>query len=167
MTDKSLLGKVSQSSWAILIPIFGLVAMWICFMGAWVADLYITEYTNCGAKDCVLVNEQVHASVYLFWFGIALASLASLWGRYKAANAGNSRLAHASRGFTLIAVIASLIISAIAAIAVFMSHFSQSAGENASLSIFTTYIPVILYAVLVVFVILRAFVSKKGDEDDE
>lgn len=167
MKDKSLLQKVSQSSWAILIPILGLVAMWVAFMGAWVADLYLTEYTSCGTKDCFLVNEQVHASAYLFLLGIAIAGLCALWGRSLAAGSGASRLAHAARGFTLIAVIASLIIAAIAAIAVFMSHFSSNLSQSAGLAVFTTYIPVILYAVLVVFVILRAFVSKKGDEDDE
>ena len=154
---------------AILYPLGGLVVLWLAFLGAQIWDLYnnVNVYDNYGNYN--LNSEQIKVSTYLFLFGLAALGVASVMGKAYAEHAHGSRLAKASRGFTIIAVIATLVIGAIFGIGQFGSAFGFGMGQahNQLARIFGVYVPILLDAAILVFVILKAFVGKKDGEDDE
>jgi hypothetical protein len=148
--------------------------MWLAFLGAQIWDLYntINPYDSMGNYNPA--SEQVKVSTYLFLFGIAALGVASVLGKgnsdkvYSGKGTAN-RLAKASHGFTIIAVIFSLIVGAVFGIGQFGSAFNtfSNTGHNEIARIFGVYVPILLDAALLVFVILKAFVGKRDGDDDE
>ncbi|MFM5905148.1 MAG: hypothetical protein ACKORF_03465 [Micrococcales bacterium] len=154
---------------AVIYPLGGLVVMWFAFLGAQIWELYnnINPYDNNGNYN--VASEQVKVSTYLFLLGIAALGVAAVLGKANADKAPESRLAKASRGFSIIAVIFALIVGAVFGIGQFGSAFNafQNEPHNQIARIFGVYVPILLDAALLVFVILKAFVGKKDGEDDE
>jgi hypothetical protein len=145
--------------------------MWVATISSSYSDLFVQVY-DCAANpsgNCVnLAAESVHASTFITLAGIAALNLSALFGRKVAQRAGNSKFAEAARGFTTVAIIASLISAVFAALGVFIQHLNASQeAPSVIVSLIGTYLPIVLYAVLVLFVVLQAFVWKKGDHDDE
>ena len=170
MTEKTEAGRRPRAAQAIAIPLAGLTIMWITTLSASYADLMM-RMNDCSSStqiNCMMYGQTVQPSTYIMLVGIAALCLASMFGKKLADSAGESRFATASKGFTIVAIIASLITAVFIAFAVFMQHLNQGGNaESALVSLLGTYLPIVLYAVLVLFVVLQAFVWKKGDHDDE
>jgi hypothetical protein len=101
--------------------------------------------------------------------GIAAVGISSVWAKGLAASAQESNRARAAKGFTIIAVIASLIIGVIYGFAQFGNAFGYAPDgvqRNELVRIFGVYVPILLDAALLVFIILKAFVGHKEEENE-
>lgn len=154
---------------AIALPLIGLSVLWLAFLLAQYTDLFVRNpwQTPTGEYDVSL--ESVHPSTYIFLVGIAAVAFTSVWAKSLAHRAGDTKLAKAAHGYTIIAVIASLIIGVIYGFGQFGSAFgyADNAQHNQLVRILGVYVPILLDAALLVFVILKAFVGQKADEEDE
>lgn len=149
---------------AIAVPMIGLIALWFAFAVAQYVGLYEQFQSNFGQS----VN-YVRWSTWAFLVGIILLGASSLIGRRLAHSSPETRLAKSARGFTLIAVIVSLISGAVFGIGTFMSNFNSWNYQqvNQLIRLANVYGPIIVDAAFLVGLILFAFVLKGGDEDDE
>lgn len=150
------------------LPLLGLAAVWFASGWAQIASLLQqpTVYYTKPADQAA--HAYVPAATYIFLVGLALFAVASAWGKRIANSLPESRVAKVGRGFTTLAVVVGLIAGAIFAFVTFMSGFNNGGGYgNELVHIFSVYVPIILDAALLVYLILRAFVSSKGDDEDE
>lgn len=157
---------------ALALPLVGLVAMWLVLLGAQLADLYLQygpNYSNYTGQQ-----NQFHLSTYLFLVGTALLGLSAVTARSMSRSLESTRLERAVRGFSLVAVFVALIICAIFGVGTFTSNFMNTSisydGEPAArpselMRVFNVYLPILLDAAVMVFVIIKAFVNKV-DEDE-
>lgn len=171
MTEKSVLQRIGPANWSILLPLGGLKLAYLSFLGAWFLDLLVNYGVRYDQMGNVITQESPWMwSRWVYLLGFVLVSLASLYGVRVARNSGDSRFARAGRQFASIAVIISLVVTAIFMFAIFMTSF-ESFGyyEEPTLlqRLFNVYGPIVVLAALEVFVILKAFVSRKAGEDDE
>jgi heme/copper-type cytochrome/quinol oxidase subunit 2 len=144
--------------------------MWFAVLAALVADLFVRD--PWGYSDGYHVSaESVHASTYLFLIGIAALGFFSVEGRRLAVASDQAQPAKLGIGFGTVAVIISLIIGVIYGFACFMSGFNGSAPSgtqhNELVRILGVYLPILLDAGLLVFLILRAFVGQHKEAEDD
>lgn len=168
MSDKTSVFASGKANQAFYVPLLGLVLAWVSFMGAWYVDLSYDQsrdYDSFG--NYIAGNEQVIYSRYLFLLGIAIAAFGALMGKIIASDAGDTRLSKASRGFGTVTVIVSLVAAAIFAIATFMTSLDTGVTHSVTIRLVNVYLPILIDAVVVVVVILKAFVSKKGEHEDD
>jgi len=161
--------RFAKDRLAIALPLLGLSVMWVAFLLAQYTDLFATDpwKTPTGVYDASL--ETVHPSTYIFLVGIAAVGISSVWAKGLAASAQESNLAKAAKGFTIIAVIASLIIGVIYGFAQFGNAFGyapEGVQRNELVRVFGVYVPILLDAALLVFIILKAFVGHKEEENE-
>ena len=163
--------RIPTANKAIALPLIGLYAAWLAFMGGGFADLYVPQPTYDSMGNVVSGNEIFHISPYLFLIGIAATALASKFGQRLAIQAiaetsPENKLARAAYRFTTLGIIISLLAGAIFAIGNFMSAFNiyGSRAENLGLRFLNTYLPILLATGLVVYVLLSAFVFNHGRE---
>lgn len=149
---------------AIAVPMIGLVALWFSFGVAHYLTLTENYLGNFGQN-----GNFARGSVWAFLVGVILLGAGSLIGRRLAYAAGEGRLAKSARGFTLIAVIVSLISGAIFGIATFLGNFSTWNYQQVDqlIRLANVYGPIVVDAGFLVALILFAFVLKGGAEDDE
>lgn len=150
------------------LPLLGLAAVWFASGWAQFASMLQqpTVYYDKPAEQAA--HAVVPAATYIFLLGLALYSVASAWGKRIANSLPESRVAKAGRGFTTLAVIVALIAGAIYAIVILMTGLNRFGGSGTELvHVFSVYVPIILDAALLVYVILRSFVNSKGDDEDE
>lgn len=150
---------------AILLPIGGFKLFWFATLGAAVVDLF---YTDQFYNDSFVEPETVRWSVYLWVLAIAILALSSALGRQKAFEAAPTRLSHLAKGFTTVAVIASLVIGAFFALMTFMNSlsFNPDIQHNLTVRLLSVYLPILLDALVLITVVIWAFVAKRGNEDD-
>jgi hypothetical protein len=144
--------------------------MWFAMLAALTAELFVRDpwaYSNGYNVNA----ETVHASTYLFLVGIAALGFLSVEGRRLAAASDDARPARLAKGFGTVAVIVSLILGVIFGFGNFMGAFNGSgpAGtqHNELYRILGVYLPILLDAGLLVFLILRAFVGQHKEDEDE
>ena len=161
--------RFAKDRLAIALPLLGLSVMWLAFLLAQYADLFVSNPWNGRNGEYDATLESVHLSTYIFLLGIAAVAVTSVWAKSLAASAGDTNLAKAAHGFTIIAVIASLIIGVFYGFAQFGNAFDNSPSgtqHNEVVRIMGVYVPILLDAGLLVFVILKAFVGHKEDENE-
>lgn len=156
--------------WAINAVLIAAVVAWIFFTFAVFSDIAV-EIGYSGQELYGPEAVQLFRwSTYLLFFAIALLAIGALFAQKRLAallaNAdGDSQispLAKPAHEFANTVIIISLVLAAWAAIGVFMqSFFEQSNAENMTLRILGTYLPIALYAILVVGLLLSAFVFSK------
>lgn len=166
-TEKT--ARFAKDRMAIALPLLGVSVLWLALLVAQYTDLFVKNpwQTPTGVYDPSL--ESVHWSTYLSLAGIAAVAIASVWAKGLAAAAGPTNLAKAAHGFTVIAVIASLIMGVVYGFAEFGNAFGNApggTGHNQLVRILGVYVPILLDAALLVFVILKAFVGHKEDENE-
>ena len=170
MSENTETGRLPRAALAIAIPLAGLALIWIAILAASYSDLF-TEAYACPTDPngaCLPLKESVRLSTYINFAGIAALCLSSLYGKKVSETASESRFTNAARGFTTVAVIASLITTVFMALGVFIQHLDQNLNsQSAVVSLLGTYLPIILYALLVLYVVLQAFVWKKDEHDGE
>lgn len=153
---------------AILLPVGGFKLFWFATLGAAFVDLTRNDnlYNAMGVYQPQ--NETVRWGAYLWVLAIATLSLASAFGRQKAFGAKPTRLSHLAKGFTTVAVIASLVIGAMFALMTFMDSLSYSpdVAHNLTVRLLSVYVPILLDALVLIAVVIWAFVAKRGEDDD-
>ena len=158
------------AKWGIALPLIGLNFTWFSFLGAAFWDLTQNwpQYDNMG--NYIGPEPRVELGTYLFLFGIAAASAASLWGQKLALKARlqeDNLLSRAAHRFTNLAIIISLVGGAVFAIGTFLGAFNNYDSRDASafVRIFGVYVPIILATAMVVTLLLLAFVFRQDAPD--
>lgn len=152
---------------ALRIALISVVAGWVCFVAAVFADVVV----ETGYSPDDLYGEQavpiVRGSRYLIFAAITLVALGSLFAkrRVQTVRAGattTSALAKPVVRFTNTAIVVALALAVFVVITVFMDSFFGFTGEQPLVTrILNTYLPIVLYAALIVFVLLLGFVFGK------
>ena len=155
----------------ILLPLLGVTVAWVATVLAAYLDLGINQYYN--SESMV----EVRPSTYVVLAGLVLGSVLALWGfkRADAAHAIDEKtpLIRAEYRFTALLIILGMVFLAIFAISTFMGSFTSyypSPGPTVFGRIFGVYLPIVLAAGAVVFVLLQATLYRKtspveGTED--
>jgi hypothetical protein len=167
----SLASKIGRGQLALGLPLAGLVFFWFFTLFGQVANLYLqygANYNNWSAQ-----RNDFQLATYLFLIGAAGLGIASVTARRMAHDLHTTRLERAIRGFSLVAVFVALIICTVFGIGIFMSNFNnnfynygttKTQPVNELMRVVNVYVPILLDAALMVFVILRAFVGKVTTE---
>jgi hypothetical protein len=165
----ALTKRFGEGRTALILPLAGYVVLWLCVVGGAFATLYEPQTTY--SPNGVSHNPQiVHAAIYLFIAGLGALGWASVQARSLAINGEKSRLLKVAGGFALVSVIVTLIAGAIFGIASLMSSLAPQWGvekPNELIRILNVYVPILLTAGLLLFVIIKAFVGVHKDGDDE
>lgn len=156
--------------WAINTVLIAAVVAWIIFTIAVFSDISV-EIGYSGQELYGPEAVQLFRwSKYLLLAAIALLGIGALVAQKRLAallanpDGGStvSPLAKPAHEFANTVIIISLVLAAWGAIGVFMqSFFEQPNSENMTLRILGTYLPIVLYAILVVGLLLSAFVFSK------
>ena len=164
------MNRIPLANRAIALPLIGLLAAWLSFMGATLANLYVPQ-PQYGPNGNVFFKEEIfQVAPYLFLLGIAAVAVSSLLAQGLAIKAreqsqDSSSLARAAHRFSTLGIIVGLAGGAIFAIGNFLGAFNSYAGrsESAFLRIFSVYVPILLATGLVVYVLLAAFVFRHDE----
>jgi len=159
---------------ALALPLAGLLVFWVLVILGAYFDLFIqygAQYYNHPVRQ----QNAFHISSYLWLAGLAALGICSVAARRMTYAHRENRLEHAVSGFALISVFVTLIVSAIWGISIFLSNFSRNwyYGSGAAprpdelMRVLNVYLPIVLVAALMVFVILRSFVGLKDSDDEE
>jgi len=155
----------------ILLPLLGVTVAWVATVLAAYLDLGINQ--NYSSAPFV----EVRPSTYVVLAGLVVGSLLALWGfkRADAAHAIDEKtpLIRAEYRFTALLIILGMVFLAIFAISTFMGSFTSyypAPGPTVFGRIFGVYLPIVLAAGAVVFVLLQATLYRKtspveGTED--
>ena len=144
-------------------PLLGLAVLWFAFGWAQFADLLQEPafyYQGSAAS-----HQTLHASIYIFFVGIAVLGTTTVIGKRIARKLPESRIAKSAMGFTTLSAIFTLILGVIYGFANFTMNFGTR-GSDELVRIFTVYVPIILDAGLLVAVILLSFVARHEGEED-
>jgi heme/copper-type cytochrome/quinol oxidase subunit 2 len=165
------MNRISLAKKAVALPLIGLLAAWLAFMGAALANLYVPQpiYNNVGVAT--FPEEIVQIAPYLFLLGIAAVAFASLiskrWAQRSKLELGeNHKLSRAALRFANLGIVLALAAGAVFAIGNFLGAFNTYSGraENPWLRFLSVYVPILLATGLVVYVLLAAFVFNHEDE---
>lgn len=167
------MNRIPLANRAIMLPLAGVVATWWLFMIAQLVELNTPQptYDNLGMQ---VSSNSFHVSVYLFLLGIAATAVASLIGqtwaiRAREMNTDNPALARSANRFANLMVILSLVAGVIFVIGTFMGAFNaySARNENLTIRLVDVYLPIILGTALVVWLLLRAFVSRDHEKNED
>jgi heme/copper-type cytochrome/quinol oxidase subunit 2 len=165
------MNRIPLANRALGLPLAGVVTTWWLFMIAQLVELNTPQptYNNQGVQ---ISSGAFHLSGYLFLLGIAATAVASLIGqtwaiRAREANAENVLLARSAHRFANLMVILSLVAGVIFVIGTFMGAFNSYSARDEDLIVrlVDVYIPIILGTALVVWLLLRAFVSREHEKN--
>ena len=160
---------LTEERLAVLLPIGGFKLFWFATLGAAIVDLSRDDNLYSSTGEYLVQNVTVRWGTYLWLLAIALLAVFSTIGRHKAFAAAPTRLSHLAKGFTTVAVIASLIIGAFFGLMTFMDSINGGGTDvqhNLTVRILGVYLPILFDALILVAVVLWAFVAKRGDEDE-
>lgn len=151
----------------LVLPLVGVTVAWVGMVVASFLDLRNNFYTSSGYPEFV----EVKASTYVVLAALAIASGLVLWG-FKAADAehvtsGDVPLVRATYRFAGLMIVIALVFDAIFALSTFMSSFDNRAfygGAQTTLGgrLLGVYLPILLDAGLVVFVLLQSTLKRKS-----
>ena len=117
--------RIPLANKAVALPLLGLLAAWVAFMGAVLADLYVPQPTYDSMGNATFPEEIFHIGPYLFLSGIAAGAICSRIGQQLALKARaqlgeENKLARAAYRFATLGVIIGLGAGAIFAIGNFI-----------------------------------------------
>ena len=156
----------------IVLPLIGVTVTWVALVVSSYLDLTINQYY----QDMPLI--EVRGSTYLTLAGLTVGSLLAMWAfkRADAAHAADSSsgIVRAEYRFTGLMIILGMAFLAVFAIGTFMNSFATSSfsGQTPTVMgrILGVYLPIVLAAGAVVFVLLQSTIYRKtapieGSED--
>ena len=146
----------------IVLPLVGVTVAWLSMMIATYMDLELNVYNSS------LVRPEVRMSTYVVLAGFALASGLVLWG-FRLADAshvsrGDVPLVRAVYRFGGLMVVLALVADVIFAFSTFISSMDMGWTRSTTIAGRTlgVYLPILLDAVLVIFVLLAATIWRKS-----
>ena len=147
----------------VLLPLIGLHLGWIIFMVAMWWGLGEEPNYNITYST----SPEIKVSTYLFLVGIAVFNGFASWAHGRADHqrlelGEDDRAANATFRFATLTVIIGLVSGSIFAITTFLASFNGVFTTTVFGRIFGVYLPIVLTAALVVFVLLRATVFRKS-----
>lgn len=160
----------------------GAITWWALFMISIFSDLFYDDYRYELNAESVgpdgekypfydyIYEPQLHPSTYLILTAALVFSMTALWSSQIAARAHameESDLTRTAKVWSFIAVLLALALGVIFGFATFVSSLGGNTEIDPVVRIFGTYVPILLAAALLVFVVLRAFVIKPGVEDEK
>lgn len=150
----------------LVLPLVGVTVAWVAMMVAAYMDLRINFYTSTGYPEAVAVK----GSTYVVLAGLAIASGLALLG-FKLADAehlkNDSPLVRATYRFTALTIVIALAFDVIFAFTTFVSSLNSSGvyyrtPPTVLERFLGVYLPIILVAGLIVFVLLQATLFRKS-----
>ena len=150
---------------ALLTVLVSVVGAWILVMAATFTELFVTPVY----VDGVYMGDkpEVKASTYLFVGAVAVVSAAALVAQRLAIRARvdagpHALLPRATHRFTTLTIVISLAFAAIFGVSVFLQSFPGGREQaDVGVRLFTTYLPIVLYTVIIVTVLLLGFVFRQ------
>ena len=117
-----------------------------------------------------IYDPQIAPSTYLTIVSILVFSMTALWARRIAQRAVTlyepNRLSKTASIWSLIAIIIALLMGVIFTLATFVESLAQSQEEEIVVRLLNTYVPILLTAGILLFVVLKAFVLKPEVKND-
>ena len=149
----------------LVLPLVAVTVAWISMVLASYLDLGINYQSGSGYGNYV----EVKASTYAVLIGLALASGLVLWG-FKSVDvehaSSEAPLTRAVYRFAGLMIVLALVFDAVFAFVTFMSSFDMgmASGGQTTLTgrLLGVYLPIILDAALVVFVLLQSTLGRKS-----
>lgn len=149
----------------LVLPLVGVTVAWVAMVFASYLDLGVNYQSGTGYGNYL----EVKPSTYVVLVGLALASGLVLWG-FKIVDAlhasSASSLVRAVYRFAGLMVVIALVFDAIYALVTFTSSFDMGMSSGVSVTpggrFLGVYLPIILDAGLVVFVLLQATLWRKS-----
>ena len=147
----------------IVLPLIGVAVAWVALVVSTYLDLTVNRYY----ENMPLI--EVKASTYVTLGGLVVGALLAMWAfkRADAAHAadGSAGIVRAEYRFTGLMIILGMVFLAIFAIGTFMSSFSTSFPSDGTPTvlgrILGVYLPIVLAAGAVVFVLLQSTIYRK------
>lgn len=183
MSNKSELSARKLSINSLFLVAIGATSWWGVIILAVYSDLFYSDYTYVRVEeDAPTKGEEpfvtydsiyepvIHPSTYLTLTAVLVFAMTALWARQIARRAvnmdPNNRLVKTASVWSFIAVILSLVSGVVFGFATFVSSLAEGSGAEPFVRIFSTYVPILLAAVLLLFIALRGFVMKPEVSDD-
>lgn len=148
----------------LVLPLVGVTVAWLALVFASYLDLGVNFYNGFGYANYV----EVKASTYVVLAGLAIASGLALWG-FKAIDSlhvsSDEPLVRATYRFGGLMIVLALVFDAIFALTTFLSSFDMGMAGGATTLVgrlLGVYLPILLDAGLVVFVLLQATLWRKS-----
>lgn len=164
----ALVKRFGEGRTALILPLAGYVVFWISIVVGSFFNLYEPQ-VQWPYKGEPKYPQVVHFAIYSFLVGLTALGISAVYSRRLAVNSTPTRLTKAAGGFALVSVIISLLIGAIYGIVSLLTGINQGGtGQDTELfRILNLYVPIILDAGLLVFVILKSFVGLHKEGEDE
>lgn len=149
--------KIGLAQRAIALPLLGLVFTWgFTMVSIWVGMIGRENY-----------DKVEKPSIYILLAGFAVAGISSLiahdWAAKSYRHDETDLLSRAAVRFTSLTVVLSLAVLTIFAFGSFMSAFGNSLRFDVVARLLWVYLPIILAIGLIVFIVLRAYVFRRGE----
>ena len=153
------------ASRSVLLILASIIGAWVLVLVATYTDLFVTPIV----EDGVYLGESpaVRASIYLLVGAVALVAVVALISQRLAvkarlADGPESRLPRAAHRFSTLTIIITLAFATILGMTVFVSSFPGGREQvGIGVRFLTTYVPILLYAAIIVTVLLVGFVFRR------
>lgn len=166
---KTTLGATRKAIW---IALGSAGVAWFFFEAALYSDLLVDQQVVAASESStdVLFGPEAalvfRPSIYLIFAAVAMFGVGSLVAHKQLAklrSQTHNELARAGFAFTTVTIIISLGFAAWSAIQTFLMGFFEYSGAdiNLTLRLFNTYLPIVLFTALVVWLLLSAFVFRQ------
>lgn len=164
----ALVKRFGEGRTALILPLAGYVVLWISIVVGSFINLYEPQ-VHWPFKGEPKYPQVVHFAIYSFLLGLAALGISAVYARRLAVNSTPTRLTKAAGGFALVSVIISLLVGAIYGIVSLFSGINRGGtGQDTELfRILNLYVPIVLDAGLLIFVILKSFVGLHKEGEDE
>lgn len=183
MVEQKELSARKLSIHSLILLAIGATSWWAIIVLSAYSDLFYDDYTYTkvveesqvkGDEPFVyydsIYQPVIHPSTYMSLVAVLAFAMTALWARQISRRAiamdPSNRLVKTASVWSFIAVILSLLLGVIYGFATFVSSLAMGSGADPVVRIFSTYVPILLAAVLLLFVVLRGFVLKPEATDD-
>ena len=158
---------------AVALPLVGAVVTWWAFMVGQVIEIF-TPPQRFDNNGMAVGDSILHPSIYLFFAGILAVAICSLIGqswaiKARADAAANAGLARSAHRFANLMVILSLAGGVVFVFGTFLGAFNNYSGrsENLMVRLVDVYVPILLGTAMVVWLLLRAFVLRNHERNED
>ncbi len=183
MSNQTELSSRQLSINSLLMIAIGATSWWAITIISNYSDLFYDDYRyELVEEDSPIKGEepfsyyesiydpQIAPSTYLTIVSILVFSMTALWARRIAQRAITlyepNRLSKTAAVWSFISVVIAMLMGVIFTLATFIESLAQSENVDLTTRLLNTYVPILLTAGILLFVVLRAFVMKPEVKND-